>query len=514
MNKKQMNLNLCFTILSFLVSIGLNFYITPLISGELGDAAYGFVGMANDFVSYAAIISSVLNSVAARFVAMEMHRGNLERANRYYSSVFIANVVLSVFILLIGGIFVSKSDVIFNIPLRLQTDVKITFFLTFFNYCIVLITSIFTVCTYVTNRLDIAGMRNAISYIIKFLIIIALFSTVHIRMYYIALATIVSSVFLAVMNMRLTKKLIPVLKVKTKDFNLKYIKILALSGIWMAFSNLSQVLMTGLDSVIANKMLGAGEMGILSVSRTIPNALILAISTVGVIFTPNFVELYAKGKNKELLTACKQSITVMGAILGVPTVGIIVFGSAFYSLWLPHKSAGEIGVIQILSVLMMMQSIFNMLTISIAQLSVVTNKLKLPVFMSFLLGMLNIIIVIILIKFTNLGLYAIAGVSSVLFIIRYLLFNPIYAAKIIGAKWYVFYGSILKSLIPLICLSVIYIYINHIIEIDTWKIFIGVVVSAGIVGYFFVFLCIYPQWLRRIMNKMKGRNDDKLYKEK
>ena len=35
MNKKQMNLNLCFTILSFLVSIGLNFYITPLISGEL-----------------------------------------------------------------------------------------------------------------------------------------------------------------------------------------------------------------------------------------------------------------------------------------------------------------------------------------------------------------------------------------------------------------------------------------------------------------------------------------------
>ena len=73
-------------------------------------------------------------------------------------------------------------------------------------------------------------------------------------------------------------------------------------------------------------------------------------------------------------------------VLGVPIVGVMIFGSHFYSLWLPYKTINEIEMIQILSVLMMMQSVFNMLTISIAQLSVVTNKLKTTVFVSLFLG--------------------------------------------------------------------------------------------------------------------------------
>ena len=99
----------------------------------------------------------------------------------------------------------------------------------------------------------------------------------------------------------------------------------------MAISNLSQILMTGLDSVITNKMLGADAMGILGIARTIPNAIILAISTLGVIFTPNFVKLYAEGKRKELILACNKSIQVMAMVLGVPIVGVMIFGSHFYS---------------------------------------------------------------------------------------------------------------------------------------------------------------------------------------
>ena len=129
-------------------------------------------------------------------------------------------------------------------------------------------------------------------------------------------------------------------------------------------------------------MLGADAMGTLSVSRTIPNAVISAISTIGIIFTPNFVELYAKGKNNELIEACKKSMKVMTVVLGVPIVGVCIFGERFYSLWLPYKTPDEIILIQTLSVLMMIQSVFNMMTISIAQLSVVTNKLKVPVFVS------------------------------------------------------------------------------------------------------------------------------------
>ena len=508
MNQKQMKLNLASTVMAFLISLGLNFYITPLISKEMGDAAYGFVGMANDFVSYASIISAVLNSVAARFVAVEIHRGNNDRANSYYSSVFIANIILAMIMTVAGIVFVSKLNSVFDIPASLQKETQITFLLTFANYVIVLISSVFTVCTYVTNRLDIAGIRNSVSYVLKFAVVILLVYFTQIHMYYLAIATIISSIFLAVTNVRLTKKLLPDLCLRISGFKTKYIKMLALSGIWMAISNLSQVLMTGLDSVITNKMLGAEQMGVLSISRTIPNAIILAISTLGVIFTPNFVQLYAKGKSVELVEACKQSIKVMGLVLGVPTIGVMIFGQSFYSLWLPYKTIDEIMIVQTLSVLMMMQSLFNLLTISIAQLSVVTNRLKTPVFVSLAIGVINVVVVIALIRFTDLGIFAVAGVSSILFSIRYLVFNPIYAAYVLKEKWYTFYGAIFKMIVPLVIVGVFYYFMAKNISISSWYTFIGTMIIAGAIGYFVVLVFSEYKKILSKLKKIKGKRND------
>lgn len=504
MNSKQMKLNLISTVISFVISLAINFYITPLISGQLGDAAYGFLGMANDFVSYASIISSVLNSVAARFIALELHRGDVARANKYYSSVFVANIVMSIILIVIAMIFVANITRIFQVPSELLKEVQVTFILTFVNYIIVLLSTVFTVCTYITNRLDINGVRNSCSYIIKFTIIIFLVKLTAVHMYYVAIATISASIFLMITNIKLTRKLVPELSLSIRNFKLSYIKVLALSGVWMAISNLSQVLMTGLDSVITNRMLGATMMGILSVARTIPNAIILAISTLGVIFTPNFVQLYAKDCRNELVKASDQSIKIMTMVLGVPIVGVMVFGRDFYTLWLPYKTVEEIQIIQILSILMMLQSVFNALTISLAQLSVVANKLSMPVYVSLGLGVLNVCIVVGMLKYTNFGLFAVAGVSSILFSIRYLVFNPIYAAYVLKKSWNTFYKTIFECLIPMIAVMIIFVFIQNKLSINNWIDFFIVVGIAAAIGYAIV--CIF------IERKMfLGKKNEKKY---
>lgn len=490
MNIKQMRLNLIFTTLSFALSLMINFYTTPILSKKLGDAAFGFVSIANDLVSYAAIVAAVLNSVSARFITVARVQKKYDKVNQYYTSVFYVNLILALFLLVMGVAFILYSDKIFNIPANLVLDVKITFALTFFNYIIVLVTSIFSVCTYITNRLDMAGVRNCISYAIKFILILIFFSYTKIEMYYVAITAIASSIFLAITNIKLTKQLLPEVKVKIKYFDKMCIKILALSGIWMAVSSLSQVLMTGLDSVITNKMIGADETGLLSIARTIPNAITMAISTIGVIFTPNFVELYAKNENEKLVQACKKSIEVMGMLLGVPIVGVMVFGVHFYQLWLPYKSLEEINLIQILSVLMMIQAVFNTLTISIAQLNVVTNKLKTPVFASLILGIVNVIVVVILVKVTNWGLYAVAGISSILFTVRYLLFNPLYASYVLKERWYIFYSTILKLSLPLLMLYMLYYRFSEHFIATNWKQFLLMIFSLGILGYIFIWVSV------------------------
>mgnify|MGYP003308505117 CR=1 FL=1 len=64
------------SLLSCLVSLGISFLITPTVIDKLGAEAQGFVTMANNFVSYAAIMAMALNSMAGRFITVKIHQND------------------------------------------------------------------------------------------------------------------------------------------------------------------------------------------------------------------------------------------------------------------------------------------------------------------------------------------------------------------------------------------------------------------------------------------------------
>lgn len=73
-NKKSLFINMIATTLAFVINAVISFIITPYLVKILGDEAYGFIGLANNFVSYASIITVALNSMAARFITIEIHK--------------------------------------------------------------------------------------------------------------------------------------------------------------------------------------------------------------------------------------------------------------------------------------------------------------------------------------------------------------------------------------------------------------------------------------------------------
>ena len=72
----QLYKNILMNIAAFFVQFVISFYISPKIVADVGTAAYGYIGLANDFVSYVAIIATVFNSVAARFITKALRDMN------------------------------------------------------------------------------------------------------------------------------------------------------------------------------------------------------------------------------------------------------------------------------------------------------------------------------------------------------------------------------------------------------------------------------------------------------
>lgn len=505
-SKKQNFLNLTSNLLALIIQFSINFLIIPKIISNFGTEAVGYVNISTDITSYFSVFTIVFNSVAGRFISIEINKGNSQKATEYLNSVIAANAVLSAIIALAGIIFIPNAERFLNITPQYVNEVKLTFLITWISFIISVMTSVFTVGTYVKNKLDVNAVRNIISYLLRVVAIVILFTCLPMKIYFMPFATLISTIFLAFANFSLTKKYLPELKLGLKYAKLQSIKEIASSGIWMSFISLSNILIRGLDNVIANLMFDQVAMGNLSTSRTIPNAITTIINTVGTIFTPTFVYYYSQNKINDIVEQAKKSIRINGLILLVPVSGVIGFAQPFYSLWLKDTDPATVKTIILLSSITVVQAYFNSSTSALSQLSVVTNKLKLPVFVSFGAGILNIIAVLIVAKTTNLGVLTLSLTSTVIMSCRYIFFNSWYAAKVLNTKSKYFYKTLLKTLSPIPLLLAFYFFVANRVVLNSWLKLIVVCGICGIIGYIISGLIILPkQDIKDIFNKIRSK---------
>lgn len=424
-----------------------------------------------------------LNSISGRFISISYHKGEVDKASRIFSSVLVADLFLAAVILIISAILTGYLDIFLNIPDELITTVKITFGITFLTFVVSTVTAIFTTAAFVKNRLDINSVRDIISNLLKAAIVVILFTLFPAQLYYVALATLGSGLFLLFANITVKKKILPEVKVDIRTFDIKVVKSLLASGVWLSLSQLCHVLMTGFDLLICNLTLGTGLMGLLSIAKTVPNSIGNLTVTLGSVFTPHFTILYAKQKINELVEEAKFTTKIMSFILIVPFAGFIAFGNQFYTLWQPTKSPAEIQLIQIMSVLTCITFLCASQTQSLMMLNTVCNKLKLPVFVNLAIGVGSLAIVLIAVNTTDLGVYFIAGTSSILMGLRSLIFVPMYAAHILGRKVTTFYPTIIRGWITFAIMLVLFLIVNNIFALNSWISLLAVCIGVGIIGY-------------------------------
>lgn len=490
MKVKQTYKNILINLVAFALHLGISLYTSPILIKALGKESYGFIGLANDFVNYLTIITTVFNSVAARFIAVEMARGEVKKAEKYFNSLLATNLVLGSIFLVTGILVVANVEVLFDVPVYLITDVRVTFGLSFLTFIVGITTSIFTTAAFAKNRLDINGFRNILQYVIRLICIVILLSFKVLHIYYVSFASLLAAITVAVMNINIKKKLMPEVRVAPKEASLREIRILASAGVWLAITNLSSMLMRGLDLLVANKFMGAYEMSLLSVARTFPNAFSSAVATLAPIFTPVFIMHWAQKHKDKLVDSVVDSIKTMGLLMIVPVSGFIVFSNAFYTMWQKSYSPEEIMVITALSSITVMQCYFNSTTAAMAQMSVVVNKLKLPVLVSFGCGIFNLICVITLLKFTNLGVFAIVIPSTVILILRYVLFNSFYCAHIISHSPKTFLFTCFKVWLTIPVQIGLMYGMKQLFKTDHWSGFLIGAFVCGVTGYIVQFFLV------------------------
>ena len=473
-NNQKITLNIVANLISFAITIIISLFITPVIVSKLGGEAYGFVGLAQSFVNYAALITVALNAMASRFVSIEIYKGDFNEANKYFSSTFFANLILMLVMLPVLGGIVWKLEKLIDIPSQLVTDVKIAFAITFLQFLLNVLLSRYEISTFVTNRLYLNQKNNLISSFLRLGLILILFNLLSVRITYLVAATFVGTVFCYVMNVVYTKRYLPDLKIRRNDFDFSYIKRLLSSGVWSLVNKLSSILLDGLDLLLTNLFIGPLEMGALALSRTITTMFYSLRGTLDYPFTPPMTECYAKGDIDGVIRNARMGNKVLGIIMIAPIAAFTVYGISFFDLWVPTQDSG---MIQTLALLAMINLLASACINTVFSVFTVTNHVRVPALVTLLCGILTVAINAVLLNFTDLGVYAIAATGSVLGLLRNSIFTPLYGAHCLKVKKSTFYHEIMTGVFCLIInLAVGYLFYRFISTGSTW---ITLILSAG-----------------------------------
>lgn len=487
----HLSVNMMANLTAFIIHAGIQFFVIPILSEQIGNEAYGFIGIANEFVQYANIFTILLNGVVARFVAYEIHRGKIERANQYFNSVLIADIMIAAVMSLSAILFISRLEKVLVISKEILPDVKIIFALTFLNFIIVTIFSVMNVATFVTNRIDIAAIRNIIGYFIELLVVICLFVFCPVvKPFFLIAGTLISTLFLSLANVWITRRLLPELTVSVYSYNFAMMKDLMKTGMWSSISQFSNVLLGSTVMIMGNIFLGGNVIGLISLSKSIPNCMNTLFFSIYNVFTPNMVRYYAQGKYKELVKYARFAMTIMSVLVIPITIGVIVYAPDFMRLWLAGKTYTEIIEISNFCRIIAVGMLIQTPSMPLMYFAVATNKIRKDTVFSMILSGIFLLGTFIGLKYYLWGGEVIVLSQTINTIIKSLFWTPIYAAKTIGEKWSVFYECYIRAIIVAGVIWICYVGMKNHMIFETWQNFFVNIMGGGCIGYIVAFVLL------------------------
>ena len=174
-SNRQLALNTFLTVTSFAIGLAVTFFLTPYIVKTLGRGAYGFIALSSTIIGYTGLMTIALNAMAGRFISINYLQGNIKEANKYFSSVFFSNLLMSGVISIMAISFLIFINKILDIPDELLFDVRFLFLLLVINTILGLTTNIYGLGTFIKKRLDLSYSRQIFGTFISTDILVSLF---------------------------------------------------------------------------------------------------------------------------------------------------------------------------------------------------------------------------------------------------------------------------------------------------------------------------------------------------
>ena len=478
-NNRQISINMIANIVSYSSNLLISFVLTPFLINTLGKETYSFYPVANTIVSYMSVITNSMNTMASRFVTVSLVKGDKEEANKYYSSVLAANLILGLILVIPMILVVVFLDEFMEIPINSVAAIKALFALVFSSTLVNILGSTFGIATFAKNRIDLRSLRELVTALLRLILFVLLYKFLPASIVYVGFVTLLVALVNVAFQFQYTRLLLPEIHISKANISISHTRELFSTSVWNMINTLGNTLLAGMTLILANVFYGATVSGTYSIVQTVPQFISGTIVMLVGVFYPAITYRFAENDIEGLLLEVNRAQKAIGAVACTTIVVFSALASEFCALWTPGEDSTYLSILSFVTIL---PHICIACLWSLTNLNVVMNKVKIPALFTMGMGLANVLIAYVIHKIAAPGLLSVPIISSLLQVVWIAGFIPQYACKNLKVKWNTFYEPLVRAVCCTIPVGAFVILFKNLFVLDSWLKFILFGGCMGCIG--------------------------------
>jgi membrane protein EpsK len=307
--------------------------------------------------------------------------------------------------------------------------------------------------------MDIFGI---FSKVVQVAVIVLCFRYVSASLAFVGWGTAVSSLCVLGLTIIFAYILMPEIKITLSEFDFKAFREMTSMGSGVLINQLGGLLYMNSDLIVINILMGATATGMYGPIVQWATLIGTIAAVVTRSFDPLVMELLAKGDYETLKSNLFRLTKMLGLILGLPICLVCGFSKPLLLLWLGKDFVN-------LYKLMILLTLGQIIPYSLGTVFGIfrgLNTLKIPGVVTIVAGVFNVILAVILIKYTPLGMYG-AGIATIIAVFwKGVLFNIIYLSRQLKFSSWKMWDALIIGCSPAVIFTVIIFIISGYMAID------------------------------------------------
>src|SRR6185503_14745396 len=258
------------------------------------------------------------------------------------------------------------------------------------------------------------------------------------RVEYIGTAILAGTMVSTIGMVWLWKVLTPSLGISLGKFDWTLFRNLCSTGGWVIISQLGVILYLNIDLLLANRLFGPEQAGRYAAVLALPALLRSLATAVGGIFPPTMYHIYSRGDIDGLVIYLNRAIKFVGLVMALAIGLICGFSEPLLRLWL----GAAFGNLAPLLFIMAIHLCLNLSMYPLYAVPLAANRMRTQGLVALGVGIGNLLLALFLAQVCGWGLYGLAVAGAIMLTIRYFLFTPLYAARILQRPYRTFFRSV------------------------------------------------------------------------